>query len=231
VFALLQESFIAGSFGRIGYFAPFLFLVGAGAGLPVPEEVTMVGSGYLYHQGEVQFLNIVATCWCATLVGDSIPFWLGRLLGERALGLPLVSRALHPERFALIEKRFAEHGNWAVFTCRFLPGVRMPGFFSAGTLRMSYLRFILIDALGACLMVPMYISLGSYFGKRIAALERTLQNSTQTLGFVLVLLVVSIAIHFLARRRDRQVARLEHKAGVHGPPAPPAPPGDGRGGP
>lgn len=221
--ALLEESFIAGSFGKLGYFAPFLFLVGAGAGLPIPEEVTMVGSGYLFYQGEVEFPLIVATCWIATLIGDSIPFWLGRLLGDKALRLPLVSKALHPERFKLIEKRFQEHGNWAVFTCRFLPGVRMPGFFSAGTLRMNYLRFLLFDALAACLMVPAYIGLGSYFGRRIGALENAVQNSTQTLGFILVLLVVFMFVHFLIRRRERQVARL----GQASEQKPPVPPGDG----
>ncbi|MCA9001617.1 MAG: DedA family protein, partial [Planctomycetes bacterium] len=163
ILALAEQSFLSSIFNRMGYWAPFLVLLGAGAGLPVPEEVTMVGSGYLLHQGMVSTLPIMVTCWVATLLGDSIPFWMGRLLGPKALKLPLANRILHPERFALIEKRFEKHGTWAIFTCRFLPGVRLPGFFSAGTLGMSYTRFMLADASAALFMVPLYVMLGKIF--------------------------------------------------------------------
>ena len=47
----VADSFLAESFGDLGYAAPFLFLVGAGAGFPCPEEVTMVASGYLLYLG------------------------------------------------------------------------------------------------------------------------------------------------------------------------------------
>jgi membrane protein DedA with SNARE-associated domain len=208
ILALAEQSFLSSIYGRLGYGAPFLILVGAGAGLPVPEEVTMVGSGYLLHQGLVSMLPIMVTCWVATLIGDSIPFWLGRTLGPKALKLPFASRILHPERFTLIEKRFEKHGSWAIFTCRFLPGVRLPGFFSAGTLGMSYGRFLLADASGALIMVPMYILIGKAFGKNIGRLEAGIKDSTETLGFVLVLVLAFVCVRMLVHRRERQVAKL-----------------------
>ena len=209
ILALAEQSFLSSIYGRLGYGAPFLVLVGAGAGLPVPEEVTMVGSGYLLHQGLVSMFPIMLTCWMATLIGDSIPFWVGRLLGPKALKLPLASRILHPERFALIEKRFEKHGSWAIFTCRFLPGVRMPGYFSAGTLGMSYGRFILADAAAALIMVPMYVLIGRAFGKNIGRLEAGIKDSTETLGFILVLVLAFIGVRMLVHRRERQVAKLD----------------------
>ncbi|MDF1839269.1 MAG: hypothetical protein P1V35_15480, partial [Planctomycetota bacterium] len=89
ILALVEQSFLSSIYERLGYGAPFLVLVGAGAGLPIPEEVTMVGSGYLLHQGLVDTFPIMLTCWLATLIGDSIPFWIGRILGPKALKLPL----------------------------------------------------------------------------------------------------------------------------------------------
>ena len=183
---LLADSMISGVFGRLGYWGPFLVLVGAGAGLPVPEEVTMTGSGYLLYREEVSLLPIIATCWAATLIGDSIPFWTGRLLGTRALKIPLVAKVLHPERFALIEERVATHGGWAVFTTRFLPGLRLPGFFTAGTAGMSYPRFMAFDAFAAAFMTPAYVLLGRVFGAKIGQLERTVKNSTEALGLSLI---------------------------------------------
>lgn len=209
MFALLAESIILDAFKRLGYWGPFLVLVGAGAGLPVPEEVTLTGSGYLLYRGQVALFPIIATCWVATLIGDSIPFWLGRLLGPKALKIPLFARALHPERFALIEEKVRTHGGWAVFTARFLPGLRLPCFFTAGTARMSYGRFIFHDAAGAALMVPMYVLLGQAFGTKIGVLERTVQNSTETLGFILLLGLAFAGVRMMSRRRDRQAAALE----------------------
>ncbi len=209
---LLVQSFIDSIFDRLGYLAPFMLLLGAGAGLPVPEEVTMVGSGFLLYEGRVSFELIFATCWVGTLLGDSIPFWLGRRYGLAALRIPLLAKAIHPERMALIEKRFERHGNWAVFTCRFLPGVRMPGFFSAGTLGMSYVRFLVLDGLGALLMTPAWILLGKVSGSRIARLENSVHNLNQILGFSALALILVLAVRMATRRRERQVDVLRSES-------------------
>jgi len=223
--AIVEESFLSSIYNRLGYWAPFLVLVGAGCGLPVPEEVTMVGSGYLVHQGLVEYFPVVVVCWVATLLGDSIPFWLGRTLGTRALKWPFAGKILHPERFELIEKRFERHGNWAVFTCRFLPGLRLPGFFGAGSMGMSYGRFMLFDSLAACIMVPIYVLVGRIFARHIGQLEQGVKDSTATLGFLLLVVLVFVAVGFLVRRRERQVAKIH----PHDPEAPhgAAPPSSG----
>lgn len=205
---LLTDSVISGVFDRIGYLAPFLLLLGAGFGLPVPEEVTMVGSGFLLYQGQVSFPAIFATCYVATLLGDSVPFWLGRHFGMSALRFPIVRRIVHPERMALLERRFERHGSWAVFTCRFLPAVRMPGWFLAGTLRMSYPRFLACNGAAALIMTPLWILIGKAFGERIATLERSVKGLNQILGFIVFALVLSLVVHGMVARREKQLARL-----------------------
>lgn len=209
MFALVNDSMISGAFGRLGYWGPFLILFAAGAGLPVPEEVTMTGSGYLLYQEQVGLFPIIATCWVATLLGDSIPFWTGRLFGLRALRIPLVAKVLHPERFALIEENVSNHGGWAVFTARFLPGLRLPAYFTAGTAGMNFWRFWAIDAIAAAIMTPTYILLGRAFGAKIGQLERTVQDSTEALGFILLLIVAFMSVRAMGQRRDRQAAALE----------------------
>jgi len=205
---LIDEPILTEYFGDLGYAAPFLFLVGAGGGLPVPEEVTMVASGYLLFRAKVSFFPIVLTCWVATLLGDSIPYWVGHHFGKRALKWRWVAKMIHPERIALIEERVQQHGNWAIFTCRFLPGVRMPAFFTAGTVGMHYGRFILFDALAACVMVPMYILLGRGFGENIAWLETQIEDSSEYLGLALLVVLVTVGVRILVHRREKQVASL-----------------------
>ena len=113
-------------FTQYPHLAPFAVLMVCGLGLPLPEEFTLIGCGYLCHKEIVDFLTITAVCSGAILGGDSIPYFLGRRYGLSALKI----------------------------TCRFLPGLRMGGYFVAGTMRMSYTRFLLLDGLGVLISVP-----------------------------------------------------------------------------
>ncbi len=206
---LLTQGVIHRLFDGAGYLAPFVVLLLAGCGLPVPEEVTMAGSGFLVFRGQVELIPIILTCYVATLLGDSIPYWLGRRFGMTALRFRWVAKIIHPERMSLLEERFERHGSLAVFTCRFLPGVRLPGWFMAGTLGMSYPRFLLFDGIGAAIMTPLWVILGRAAGERIDELEATVEDLHQWLGFAVLALALSLWVVVLIRRREHQVAAME----------------------
>lgn len=196
-------------FSEFHYLAPFTVLLLCGVGLPLPEEVTLIGSGLLLYQGHVDFVAISLVCSAAILLGDSIPFLVGRRYGLGILQHRWVEKVLHPERFALLEWRFASYGNWAVFTCRFLPGIRIPGYFLAGSLRMSYTRFLLLDALGVAISVPTSIYLGKVFGGSVDRLRQHFADLHLVLAFGVVSLVLILLVrHRVQVIRNRAQARL-----------------------
>lgn len=207
-----------------GYLAPFVVLLLCGFGLPIPEEITMLGAGFLAHRGDVEFVPVMLVCFAATLLGDSIPYFVGRRFGRQALRSRIVRRAVHPERLRSIERRFARNGLSAIFVCRFLPGVRLPAWFTAGTLGIPYHRFIAVDALGAALMTPVFVTLGRYSGGKISELEGRVEGLTQILGFVALALLIGLVIHLTVSHKPRRglggwrarAAALRSKAG--GPP-------------
>ena len=197
-----MEGWLLGSFGRFNYLAPFLVLFLCGIGLPIPEEVTLIASGLLVHQGQVDFVAITVVCSLAILIGDSVPYFLGRRYGMSALKVRWVRRIIHPERFARLEKRFERHGNWAVFACRFFAGVRIPGYFLAGTMRMSFGRFLLLDTLGVLISVPISIWMGQIFAEQIDRL----QESFRSLHLVLAFAILGLALVLIVRGRRRRAA-------------------------
>ena len=197
-----QTSFLTGIFGEFSYMGPFVVLLLCGLGLPIPEEVSLILAGMLAYDGKVEFVPIVIVCSSAILIGDSVPFWLGRKYGMSALRIPWVARVLHPERFAKLRKRFEEHGNWATFACRFFAGIRIPGYFVAGTMGMRFARFALLDVLGILISVPISIYLGKVFGGQIDKLNSTVQDFHLILAFVAVSLALIMILG--ARRRARQ---------------------------
>lgn len=197
----LSFEHLADLFHGAQYLVPFVVLLLCGVGLPLPEEVTLIGAGLLVYQGRADFTTISLICATAILLGDTIPYLLGRRYGPSALRVSWVRRILHPERFEVLERRFAEHGNWAIFTCRFLPGIRIPGYFTAGTLGMKYGRFIVLDALGVAISVPTSIFLGRWFGDSVEKLKARIENFHQILAFAIVSLILIIVVRARARSR------------------------------
>ena len=195
------------------YLGPFLILLLCGMGLPLPEEVTLIGAGLLVSQGKVDFVTISLVCSLAILMGDAIPFWLGHHYGKSILKRPLLSRVLHPERFAKLEERFLEHGNWATFMCRFLPGIRIPGYFVAGTMRMKFLRFLSLDALGVLITVPLSIKLGNLFGGQVDRLKDQMEHLHLVLAFLVIALLI---ILFVMTRKSGQAIQSA-RSGAPGP--------------
>lgn len=194
---------VIGVFTHFPYLGPFVFLFLCGLGLPSPEEVALIGAGILLHNGQVEFIKITLVCSSAILIGDTIPYVLGRRYGLGALKSKWVAKVLHPERFAALERRFAAHGNQAVFTCRFLPGLRIPGYFVAGTMKMSYWRFLLLDTLGVLVSVPASIYLGKLFGEQIDVLKDRVRELHHWLFFAVIALILIVVGRAWLKRRER----------------------------
>ena len=182
---------------NFAYMGPFVGLLLCGIGLPLPEETFLLAAGILLHKEEVEFIPITLLCSVAILFGDSIPYFLGRRYGMRALEIPWIARMLHPERFQRFRRRFDAHGNWAIFGCRFLPMIRIPGYFMAGTLGMRYSRLLALDGLGVLHTVPTSIYLGKIFGGQVERLRETVHD----LHLILALLVAVLALVIILRMR------------------------------
>lgn len=182
-----------------GYLGPFVVLILCGFGLPLPEEVSLIGAGLLVHEGH-DFWTMLVVCVAGVLGGDAVPYTTGRVFGEDALRLRFVRRLLHPRRFRRLERRFQAHRNWAVFSCRFFPGLRWPTFFLAGSMRMSVARWLALDLAAALIQVPIALYLGQLFGANVDRLRAEFE----TFQLVAAIAVATAVATYLVRRRLRR---------------------------
>jgi membrane protein DedA with SNARE-associated domain len=162
--------------GQSVYLGPLLLLLLCGFGLPLPEEVSLIAAGVLLWEGEARYDLMLTACTVGVIGGDTIPYTVGRLWGVNALRYRIVRRLLHPRRFRRFERRFQRHRNWAVFSCRFFPGLRWPGYFAAGAFGMGIGRWLALDLAGALVQVPLALWLGQQFGANVDRLERELDQ-------------------------------------------------------
>lgn len=195
---------LANFFAEWNYLGPFLVLFLCGLGLPLPEEVTLIGSGLLVHQGHVEFLPITIVCSVAILLGDSVPFWLGRHYGMDLLKRSRwLRRLISPRQIRRVQRSFDEKGSWATFAFRFFAGVRIPGYFVSGALGMRYPRFVILDTLGILISVPISIFLGQWFAGRMDELKNRLADFHLILAFLALSLLITLIVR--GRLRPRAV--------------------------
>jgi membrane protein DedA with SNARE-associated domain len=182
------------------YAGIFLVLLLCGLGLPLPEDVPILISGYLSHLGTIHFGYALAVNMAGVLIGDMIIFSLGYWWGPRATQHRLVRSILTPKRMEKVEVFFGKHGRKAVFFGRFLAGLRAPLFLTAGIMRMPTWRFFCMDGLAALLSVPALLILAYSFGDQLDSL-REMVGTTKTFGFLVLGAVIALyAVRFLLRR-------------------------------
>jgi membrane protein DedA with SNARE-associated domain len=192
-------------FAENGYVAVFIALMICGAGLPLPEDITLVAGGVIAGLGYANVHVMFALTMFGVLLGDAAIFLLGHHYGARMLKWRLVARVLTPERYARVQEKFDRYGNRVLFFARFLPGMRTTVYITAGTThRVSFWRFLLIDTLAALISVPFWVYLGYIGANNHEWLVMWMHRGQTSLWVVLgILLLTLLVLWWRHRRRAR----------------------------
>ncbi|HYH99982.1 DedA family protein [Hyalangium sp.] len=192
--------------GFFAYATVFLILLACGLGVPLPEDISLILGGFLAHKGAASLPVMMVVGFVGILAGDSLIFHFGRRLGANVGRKPggFFARIITPEKRAKVEGLFEKHGQKIVMIARFMPGVRAVTYFTAGSVGMSYWRFILWDGLAALLSAPVFVFLGFHFGSELDYLIGKLKEGQYVVLGGLALLG---GAWFLWQRRKAAIAR------------------------
>lgn len=193
-----------------------------GVGLPVPEDLVVLTSGALVHQGRLDARAAAVACGLGVLAGDALLFQIGRRLGSRAMELAPLARLLGPRRRRALEAHYARHPALTVMAGRFAAGLRLPFYALAGASGVPWRVFLAADAAAALVSVPLMLGLGWAFASALDEVHRRLKLA----GAALVASVLlALALAAVRRRRRAAGPAPDHPF----PPLPGRP--SGRGGP
>lgn len=149
----------------------FLSLLGVlllcGLGLPVPEDIVLITTGFLASLGKFPLWVGIALGVVGVLSGDAVLFFLGRRYGERVFEHPLVRRITRPESLEAARERVLRNASVICFVARFLPGLRSPIYLMAGAMGVPPRTYVTQDGLAALISVPVWVVAGWYFGEQI----------------------------------------------------------------
>ena len=183
------------------YLAIYVLLLLSAMGMPLPEDLTLVATGYLIHLQLAHPLPAVAVGILGILTGDQFVYTLGRHFGPRIVRHHWFSKILSVERYDWIQRKFDRFGAKLVFFARFVSGLRGAVFLAAGILQMPRGRFLLFDLAGAAISVPLFILLGLLFGPHLESLLLHLSRARNTVLLLIALTAIFFALRSLARRR------------------------------
>jgi membrane protein DedA with SNARE-associated domain len=180
---------------------PFLVLLLCGLGLPLPEDVVLISAGALGEIDGRSWLEVSAVMYAGVMLGDSMLFFAGRFFGGRLRSAVWFQRAFSPKKQTKVEDLFERYQSWVLFVGRFLPGLRAPIFFTAGSTRVKFWKFFFFDGLAALISVPFFVWLGHWLWEKfkddLVALEEALartQTFTMITVTVIFLLVVAVGV-------------------------------------
>ncbi|MGC8625643.1 MAG: DedA family protein [Phycisphaerae bacterium] len=211
---------------RFTYVALALILIAAGCGMPIPEDVPLIFSGYLCNPRQSPLADIAPPTQSATtraiampdrvpdagimilfgmtgiLVGDSVLYFVGKrgIDADNFLARH-IRTVMHSKRRARVEKYFRKHGNLTLFIGRFIPAVRALIFALCGISRMAYWQFLLVDGLAGLISVPTLIFLGYWQAARINWLFREVTTVKHYIYLAAAIVILIALVTFLIHRR------------------------------
>ena len=189
-------------FARYGYWAVFFGVMLENGGLPLPGETVLLFAGFLAFQGELRLVWAIGVAIAGATLGDSLGYTLGRYGGNAFFDRYVKRFRLLARQFENAKALFLRHGHWAVFTGRFITGLRVFAGPLAGLFKMPYPRFLLFNFTGAVLWATAIGCVGFLFGNNWDNLVHVVKDIHRvTLDLMMVLALV--AFIYLLRRRAK----------------------------
>lgn len=197
------------------YFATFGLLMAAGMGMPIPEEVPVVGGGFAAGHAANQpvpqhpyWYIMLPVCIIGVVTSDFILYSIGRFGGQRLLDKPWIkNHFVKPEKRQQIEDNFHKYGVKILLGARFLPGIRAPIFVMAGVLRLPLARFFLADGIYAVPGVSILFGLSYWYTDSFITLFEHIQHNVRIVQHLFVVLALSaVGGYFIYAYKRRSVA-------------------------
>jgi len=136
-------------------------------GTLISEDLTCIGAGLLVARGLIGFWPATLACFLGIFIGD-----VGLYVAGRVLGRPAIKRA--PLKWIISEKDLEKSAQWfkvkgpaIIIATRFLPGSRMPTYFSAGVIRAGFWMFIFYFILAGLVWTPMLVGISKLLGNEL----------------------------------------------------------------
>jgi len=164
----------------------------------LPGDSLLFAAGTFAGLGSLDLWLLLVLLAVAAILGDTVNYWIGHYLGERAYDVRWIKKEYLERTHAFFEK----HGGKTIFLARFVPIVRTFAPFVAGIGRMSYGYFISYNVFGGIIWVAVFTVTGYLFGN----IPFVRDNFSLVVIAIVLVSVLPMAIEALKARREGEQA-------------------------
>ncbi|HEV7926535.1 MAG TPA: DedA family protein/thiosulfate sulfurtransferase GlpE [Verrucomicrobiae bacterium] len=171
-------------------------------GAPLPAAPWLFAAGALVGAGKMNGLVALGAAAVGSLLADGIWFYLGRIYGNRLLGL-LCRISLTPDTCVRrTQDVFTRYGMRGVVGAKFIPGLSTLAPPLAGSSGISVHRFLFFDGIGSVLYVGSFLLVGVLFSRQLEQIVNAFSNlGSSALALVVGLVALYIGYKYFQRRR------------------------------
>jgi membrane protein DedA with SNARE-associated domain len=196
---------IASWLDQYGYLAVSVGILLESFGVPVPGETMLIASAAVAAKGGLELVPLLACAWAAAVFGDNIGFAIGHFGGRRLVVRYGARIGITDARLDKVENFFERFGGEVVLIARFFAIARQLNGIVAGTVGMSWWRFLIYNAIGAALWVGAWGGGVYALGERLEDFAPWIHRfGYLALGLVVLALVAGAVLHW---RRSAGSAR------------------------
>ena len=185
----------------VGVLAVFLVLFVECFGVPSPDEIILLFSGYLISAHRFSYPLVILAAVAGSTLGATGAYFLARFGGRRLMLKYFRFLFRTPERLNYWEDYFARRGDIIVLVGRIISGVRAVISYPAGLFEMPYWRFLLYTVAGSLIWALLAVTVGYILGPHVI---RALNASKHYELPIIIGVILLVVLWYLWDRRKKQ---------------------------
>lgn len=172
--------------------------------LPLPEEVTLLGAGYLAKVGQLGLWEAFVAGYLGVMGGDAATFFAARAFLPRLLHTRIARWLIKPDQQRWAEDLVGRHGTAASIIARFLVGLRGPVYMALGASDYGTGEFLLVNAIAGIVEVGAMVAVGYWLGPSDKVVHGTREVELGVGAILLFSFLLPFGVRWLlGRKRGR----------------------------
>ncbi|WP_372633896.1 alpha/beta fold hydrolase [Fodinibius sp.] len=159
----------------------------------ISEDLACIGAGLLAARGLIGFWPATLACLVGIFIGDVGLYLAGRFVGRKAIRKAPFKWMFSESDLDKSAEWFKRRGPMIIIASRFLPGSRLPTYFSAGVIKAGFWMFIFYFLLAAVVWTPILVGISQLLGNELLRYFSLYQDYALWALLALILLLVIIA--------------------------------------
>ena len=185
---------------RLGYIGIIIWFITFDQLTPIPEEISLLIVGYLSAHNIFNPVVAGICCLVGFIAVDAVYFFLSKK------GSSFVSKKIKTSSSIMESyKDKLKHNTFrAVLVLCFVPRMRMFAPILAGSMKLSFRRFLLFDSVALAAFTTLYLLLGIIFNKSLGAVIAKTERLQDVVFFAAIALVSVLLVVWIRKRKKKK---------------------------